>query len=88
MTEFIVEDVFRITGRGPVITRSRLASKEALQAGELFTTGQTIHCGELEAIVAGIERFPGFSQDAQLQGALLLRGVELEQLEVGQVWVG
>lgn len=83
MTDFVVEDVFHITGRGPVITQSREAARRARDAGELFKLGDVIHCGALMATIIGIERA---LVSPEAQGGLLLRGVTVEQLVPGQVW--
>jgi hypothetical protein len=82
--QFVVEDVFVVTGRGPVITRSDAASREARDRGELFENGDVIRCGGVGTQVIGIE---SFCIPNAPQGGLLLRGVALDQLAPGQVWV-
>lgn len=84
---FVVGDTFWITGRGPVIIRPNETSKAARDAGQLFALGETIRCGHLEAVVVGIERALVMGPAGEAQGALLLRGVELDELEEGQVWI-
>lgn len=85
MSDFVVEDVFDITGRGPVVSRSREAAIRARDAGEMFALGDVIHCGGLMATITGIERALVAGPD-EAQGGLLLRGVTKEQLIAGQVW--
>lgn len=85
MTDFVVEDVFHITGRGPVIARGRDVACRARDAGELFALGDIIHCGPLMATITGIERAL-VAGPTEAQGALLLRGVTKEQLIPGQIW--
>lgn len=84
MAEFVVEGCFVIKGRGPCITRGSAAGKAARDRGERFSTGQEIRCGDLTATIVGIESF--LVPTAPQQG-LLLRGVEYDDLAVGQVWV-
>ncbi len=89
--ELVVEEIFVIKGRGPVITRSKEEAKK-WPLGEhggpggpgCFKVGDQLECGELRAKVNGLEYFciPG----PQPQQSMLLSGVEREQLEVGQVW--
>lgn len=85
--EFVVEDVFEVTGRGPVITRSQEAARGAWDRGDRWEMGDEIVCGSLHAVVVGIERFcvPP-SHPAHNDAALLLRGVEKGDLQPGQVW--
>lgn len=88
MTGFTVENALNITGRGPLIVSSRDEALQRLEAGEIFETGQVIHCGDLVARITGIEYFPVVDTKQQPQQSMLVRGVELEQLEIGQVWTG
>lgn len=79
---FTVVDVFAVTGRGPVITRSSEESNAARDRGERWTAGDVARCGDLEARVTGIERFliPNAAD-----GALML-DIDITLLTPGQVW--
>lgn len=88
VSTFRVEDKVQITGRGPAITRSQERSKEAWKRGERFKLGATVRCGALTATVGGIERFcVPEGHPAHNDGALLLKGIDFDDLEVGQLWV-
>lgn len=84
--QFFVEDCVEIKGRGPTITRSREASKAAHAAGSMFICGDRVTCGLLEAEVVGIEHYACMGLTGELQLAMLLRGVDLDDIKVGQVW--
>lgn len=84
--EFVVEDVFEISGRGPCIVRSHDAAKAAFAAGELVHVGATLVCGSLKATVVGIERRPVANPGAQPQQSLLLGGIDRSDLAIGQAW--
>lgn len=83
--EFTVEDIFVIKDRGPVITRSRKRQQwPGRDEPGSFNTGDWIECGSLRVQITGLEYhcIPG----PLPQQGMLLRGVEREQLEVGQTW--
>ena len=83
---FVVEDVFEIAGRGVGIVRSRDAAQADLDDGRVFRAGDRVRCGELEAKISGIERWPVASSAQQPQQSLLLGGVERHQVAIGQEW--
>lgn len=87
MTTFAVEDVFTLTGRGPCISRSQQASKDAWLRGERWQPGDVATCGSLRATVTGVERHcVAPTHPAHNDGALLLDGVEASDLHAGQIW--
>lgn len=83
MTEFVCEEVFEVSARGPVMTRSSDVAREARDRGELFKPGDWVLCNGMRARVTGIESFlvPGAPQ----QGLML--DIDPDLLEPGQVWV-
>jgi hypothetical protein len=86
-TTFVVEDVFTIVGRGPVVSRSQQASKDAWSRGERWRSGNVAICGSLWATVTGVERHcVAPTHPAHNDGALLLDGVEPGDLHAGQIW--
>lgn len=88
MTEFEVEEIFHIKGRGPAVSRNNDTSRRLYTEGQRWEPGDIAHCGDLTAKVLGVERFCVLpSHPSYFDGALLLGDVDENLIEVGQVWI-
>lgn len=87
MAEFVVGDVFEITCRGPCVTRPKEQSAKAVDEDQYFSPGEEVRCGGLTATIGGIEHYLGGTEHTRsMQLSLILSGVGIEDLAVGQVW--
>lgn len=80
---FEVADMFVVKDRGLVVTRPEAEARDARDRGELFEPGDIVFCGWMTATITGIESFRVHNAP---QSGIMLRGVALHNLHVGQVW--
>jgi elongation factor Tu len=81
--EFVIEDIFMITGRGTVVTGRVL--KGVVKVGDEVT----ISPSGIRTVVTGIEQFRktlDYAQEGDNAG-ILLRGVSREQIQKGNMLI-